>query len=343
VKAVLHHGHGGPEALTYEELPDPWLGPGDALVEVRASALNHLDVLQRQGPALLPGFSLPHIAGMDVAGVVAAVGPEVEGLDIGTRVLVDPAIPCGVCPACRIGDDAMCPNTLVVGGNRPGGYAELCAVPARQLVRLPDRVDFEEAATIPTVYSTAWHALVDRGKLRIGEVLLVHAAGIGVTIAAIQIAKRCGATVIATSASDEKLALAAKIGADFTINNRTEDIVAACRKATGGRGVDIVFDHVGPAFFEQSIRSLRPRGRMVFCGTTSGTSATFNLTYAYHFGITLLGLDPYSAPEFAAMLEFYWGAGFEPVIDSRFPLAEARAAHGRLESGVAFGKILLVP
>lgn len=343
MKAVVHHTHGGPEVLRYEDVGDPIVGRGDVLVEVRAAALNRLDILQRSGPPLVPGFELPHIAGMDLAGVVVASGGHDLPVEVGDRVVVNPSLECGECSWCRRGDDAFCPTTRIVGANRPGGYAELCSVPASHVFALPDNVDFEHAATIPTAFSSAWQALVARGELRAGETLLVHAAGSGVSVAAIQLAKRCGATVVATSGSDEKLAQAAKLGADVLVNNKTQDIEERAREATAGRGVDVAFDHVGPAFFEASIRSLRPGGRLLFSGTTSGTTASFNLPYAYHFGISLLGVQTYSAREFARMLEFYWAGGFEAVIDTRFRLSDAAAAQERLETGESFGKILLLP
>ncbi|HLI15746.1 MAG TPA: zinc-binding dehydrogenase [Acidimicrobiales bacterium] len=342
MKAVVQHAFGGVDVLAYEDVEDPALGPGDVLVRVEAAALNRLDVLQRQGPPLLPGFRLPHIAGMDVAGTIVAAG-ELAGGRVGERVVVNPALQCGTCPACKEGDDGLCPNVRVVGGTVPGGYAELCSVPADHAFALPEGVSAEEAATIPTVFSTAWHALVTVGRLQAGETLLVHGAGSGVTIAAIQLAKRLGARVVASATSERKLELARELGADVVVNNRTGDVVAACREATEGRGADIALDHVGPALFQATIEALRPRGRLAFCGTTTGELATFNLPYAYHFGISLLGVDPYRATEFADMLAFYWGAGFVPVIDSTFPLAQAADAQRRMESGEAAGKILLLP
>ncbi|HVX22673.1 MAG TPA: zinc-binding dehydrogenase [Acidimicrobiales bacterium] len=349
MKAVVQKAFGGVDVLSYEDVPDPVVEPGDVLVRTEVAALNRLDVLQREGPPMLPGFSLPHIAGMDVAGTVVAVGPAAgpsgtgRPLAVGDRVLVNPALECGNCPRCRDGDDGLCEAVRVVGATCPGGYAELCAVPADHAFVLPDHVSFEEAATIPTTYSTAWHALVTVGRLSIGETVLLHGAGSGVSIAAIQLAKRCGARVVATARSDDKLALARRLGADAVVNTATTDLVAACRELTDGRGVDMALDHLGPALFEPTIYALRPRGRLVFVGTTTGRRASFDLPYAYHFGISLVGADPYGAAEFGRMLDFYWHAGFEPVIDSRFSLGDVPAAQARMESGEAAGKILLVP
>jgi NADPH:quinone reductase-like Zn-dependent oxidoreductase len=343
MKAAIHHTHGGLDVLRIEDVPSPRLGATEVLIAIRATALNRLDVLQRQGPPLLPGFSLPHIAGMDVAGEVIAVGPDVNTVAVGQRVVVNPALECETCSWCLRGEDRYCPSTRVVGGNWPGGYAEACAVPATHVYPIPDGVGFAEAAAVPTTWSTAWKGLVDTGRIQVGETVVIHAAGSGVSVAAIQIAKRAGATVVATAGSAEKLQRAAKLGADVTVNNRTEDVTAAVRQATDGVGADMVFDHVGPALFQQSVVSLRPRGRLVFCGTTTGTEATFNLPFAYHFGISLIGVEPYSHAEFRQMLEFYWKGNFDPVIDSEMSLDEAVAAQRRMEAGDLFGKIILRP
>ncbi|MBB5130979.1 NADPH:quinone reductase-like Zn-dependent oxidoreductase [Thermocatellispora tengchongensis] len=324
-------------------LPDPEPGAGEVLVEVRAAGVNRLDVLQRRGPGLLPGFALPHVPGTDVAGVVVAVGPGVATRAVGDRVVVDPSLTCGACTPCADGQSAWCTGLRVVGASRQGGYAELVAVPETHVHAVPQHIGMEEAAAVPTVYGMAWQALMVRGGLRAGETLLVHGAGSGITIAATQIARRSGARVIVTSGSDEKLAKAAKLGVDATVNHRREDLAARVRELTDGRGADIVLDHVGPALFQPSLAALRLRGRMVFCGNTTGPTAEFSLVDAYHRGLTLIGSESYDRPAFGEMLEWYWSAGCEAVIDSVFPLEEAAEAHRRLEGGESFGKILLTP
>jgi NADPH:quinone reductase-like Zn-dependent oxidoreductase len=326
-------------------MADPEPGPGDVVIGVRAAALNRLDVIQRIGPPMLPGFTLPHIAGMDVAGEVVAVGDGVTTVGLGDRVLVNPALHCGTCEWCRRGDDGFCSEVRVVGATVPGGYADRCVVPATHLHHLPDWVSYEESATIPTIYSTAWHGLVTVGRLRIGETVMVHAAGSGVSVAAIQLAKHIGARVVASAGTPAKRDLAVKLGADVVVDSRADDVAGAARAATDGRGVDMVFDHVGPALFPASLFALRPRGRLVFCGTTTGTEASFNLPFAYHFGIQLLGVDPYSYAEFAQMLAAYWDGAFTPVIDSVYPLelTAVQEAQTRLERGDVLGKVLLRP
>lgn len=343
MRAALYRTHGGPEVLELVEVPDPEPESGEVLVAVRAVGLNRLDVLQRQGPAFIPGFSLPHVAGMDVAGEIVAAGPGVAAGRVGERVVVDPAIACGTCPSCAGSDGVRCEALAIVGANRPGGYAELCRVPATHAHRLPDHVAFTEAATLPTAWSTAWHALFETAEVRLGETVLIHAAGSGVSTAAIQLAKRAGAVVLASARSPAKLHLARKLGADAVVDSTREDVAAAARALTGGRGVDVVFDHVGPALWDASLASLRPRGRLVFCGSTTGPRVPLDLPAVYRFGLRLLGSDSYGPEEFARMLDFWWAGGFEAVIDRELPLAEIARAHELMAAGDVLGKIVLRP
>jgi NADPH:quinone reductase-like Zn-dependent oxidoreductase len=343
MRAAVHEEFGEVEVLKIVEVPDPRPGPGEVLIGVKAAALNRLDVLQRQGPPLLPNFSLPHIAGMDVAGEILEIGPDVDSVAVGDRVLVNPSLHCGRCRFCLRGEDGFCPEVKVLGGNYPGGYAELCAVPATHIYRIPDGHTYTEAATIPTIYSTSWHALITTGKLRAGETIMIHAAGSGVSTAAIQLAKWRGATVLATAGSERKIEVARRLGADFTVDNRREDFVKVALDATDGIGVDMVFDHVGPKLFEDSLRALRPRGRLVSCGTTTGVKAIFSLPQLYQFGLQILGAGRNSHREFESMLDFYWDAGFEPVIDSEMPLEEIYEAHRKMEANEAIGKIVIRP
>ncbi|MCM2393510.1 zinc-binding dehydrogenase [Streptomyces albipurpureus] len=350
MKVVLHRTHGGPDVLQVADVPVPEPGPDEVLVRVAACGLNHLDVLQRRGPGLIPGFSLPHVAGMDVAGTIAAVGPAGSGragsgivLAEGARVVVNPAVPCDHCQSCVDGADGRCPSTGVIGATLAGGYAEYVLAPAANVHHVPDEVDLVEAAVVPTIWMTAWHALIEIGKVRLGETVLIHAAGSGVSTALIQLAKASGARVITTVSSDAKVEYARGLGADVVVNSTTGDVVAAAREATGGRGVDLVLDHVGPATWNTGIYSLAPRGRLVFFGNTTGNRAEFDLVYAYHFGLQLLGSDPYDRREFATMLDAYWASTFRTPIDSEFPLKDAAAAQERMESRKATGKIVLRP
>ncbi len=337
MKAVRYHSHGDLDMLQVDDIALPEPGLGEALVRVEACALNHLDILQRRGPALIPGFLLPHIAGMDVAGTVVSSATLAEG----TRVVLNPALPCGKCQRCLAGDDGQCPTAAVIGGSVAGGYAEFVVVPELNLHVVPSNVSMAEAAVVPTVWMTAWHALHETGKVRDGEDVLIHAAGSGVSTAAIQLAKAAGARVIATVSSAAKTGYAAELGADLVLDSSDADLVSKVRAATDGRGVDLVLDHVGPATWNAGVYSLASRGRLVFFGNTTGNRVDFDLVYAYHFGLQLLGSDPYNLREFATMLDTYWASDFVTPIDSEFDLVDARAAQERMESRAATGKIVL--
>jgi len=344
MQAVVQEGFGGTEVLSVRDLPDPEPGAGEVLVRVEACALNLLDVLQRRGPGLLPGFALPHLAGSDVAGTVVARGPgvEPEAPGEGTRVVVNPSFPCWSCAACTSGEDGYCGRVEVLGGNRAGGYAEYVVVPARHAHPVPDHVPLTEAAAVPTAWATAWHALITVGRVRIGDTVLIQGAASGVSTAAIQLAKRAGASVVAVASNEDKLLLAKELGADHGVLS-TENVVAAVRGITKGRGVDLALDHVGPATWDASIYSLAPKGRLVFLGNTTGNEAAVPLAYAYHLGLQLLGSGGYSEREFTQVLHLYWQGGLRTPVDSEFPLVQAAAAHRRLEERRALGKVLLIP
>lgn len=343
MRAVRHHVHGGLDTLVVDDVPVPEPGPGEALVRVEACSLNHLDVLQRRGPALIPGFTLPHTAGMDVAGVVEAVGGDGGPFEVGARVVVNPAVPCDTCPTCTSGRDGQCAATAVIGATIPGGYADYVLAPVANLLRVPDDRSLTEAAVLPTIWLTAHHALHVTGRAAAGESVLIHAGASGVSTAAVQLAKAAGLRVISTVGRPEKAEYVAKLGADVVIDTSSEDIVGRVREETEGRGVDLVLDHVGPATWDAGVYSLAPRGRLVFFGNTTGDTVTTNIVYAYHFGLQLLGSDPYDRAEFAPVLEQYWAGDFVTPIDSEFPLVEARAAQEHLESRRAAGKIVLRP
>jgi NADPH:quinone reductase-like Zn-dependent oxidoreductase len=341
VRAAIYHEHGGPEVLRYEDVADPSPGDGEVVVGVAVTGLNRLDLLQRQGPGMMPGYSLPHIAGMDVAGEVVDVGPGVPRSRVGERVVINPAIACGVCDFCRRGMDHLCGAKSIVGGNRPGGYGALCVVPATHIHRVADHVELVEAASLPTVFSLAWHALFETGRLAIGETLMVHAAASGVTTAAVQLAKRAGARVVVTARTDEELDHARRYGADEFINTTDHDVVAAVRELTRGRGVDMVFDHLGPALFSASIRSLRPKGRLVFCGTTTGATVELLLPEVYRFGVALLGSESYGYDEFGRMLEYCWDAGLTSIVDRVLPISEVAQAHRLMAGDALRGKLVM--
>jgi len=343
VKAARYSAHGGPEVIRYEDVGGPEIGPADVIVRVAACALNRLDVLQRSGVYTLPGFQLPHTAGMDVAGVVVELGSQVRGVAIGERVLINPSLTNVRGDSRFAGVDDRYGRLGIIGATVDGGYAEYCAAPASHVHAIPAAFSFDEAACIPTAYLTAWHALIEVGKLERGETVLIHAAGGGVSSAAIQLAKKMGATVLATARSDRKLAHAQRLGADHLLKPRNTGVAEWARGLTGGYGVDMVFDHVGPALWSASLDALRPRGRLVNCGATTGSQVMLELGQLHLRGLQILGSDAYCNEEFERVLALYWRGGFHTIIDSQFPLAEAAEAQRRMEAGELVGKILLKP
>jgi NADPH:quinone reductase-like Zn-dependent oxidoreductase len=339
VKAVRFHQHGGPDALRYEDAPEPDLAPGEALVRVRACALNRLDIWERVG---LPTVTIPmpHISGSDVAGeVVASIATDVTP---GRRVMLQPGISCGRCAACLSGKDNECPRYEALGyRNHPGGYAEYVKVPVQNLVSIPDDIDFVQAAAFPLTFLTAWHMLMTRAQLKRGEDVLVLAAGSGVGQAAVQIAFMHGARVFATAGSEEKLERARALGAYEVINHRKQDIAHEVLRLTDRRGVDIVIEHVGEATWAKSVRSLARGGRLVTCGATTGPKAGIDLRALFAKQLSLLGSYMGTKGELLRVARFFFAGQLKPVIDRTFPLAEAAAAQRRMEESQQFGKIVL--
>lgn len=340
MKAVRIHEHGGPEVLRYEDVPEPRPGPHEALVRVRAGALNHLDLFVRQG---IPGqkIPLPHILGSDVAGEIAALGDRCSRLKVGQRVLLAPSESCRQCAMCVAGLDNFCRHYTVRGYWNDGGNAEYVAVPEVYGIPIPEGLGFEEAAATPLVFLTAWHMLVGRAKIQPGEEVLVLAAGSGVGSAAIQIAKMLGCRVIATAGGEAKLARARELGADEVIDHYRQKIADEVKKLTGKRGVDVVFEHVGQATWEQAVASLAHHGRLVTCGATTGPQAGLDLRFLFAKQLSLLGSFMGTMGELHEVLGFVFRGKLHPVIDKSYPLAEIRAAHQRLENKEQFGKVVL--
>jgi zinc-binding alcohol dehydrogenase/oxidoreductase len=323
VKAIVIHEDGGPEVLSYEDVADPVAGPGEVLVRLRAASLNHLDVWTRKG---LPSVPKPRILGADGAGVVEALGDGVSGLEPGMPVVINPGIE----------HDGV---IHVIGEHTQGVHAELAAVPATNVYPLREGISFEQAAAFPLVYATAYRMLVTRAGLREGEWVLIWGIGGGVATAAFRIAQALGAHTIVTSGSDDKLARAAGLGADVTVNHGDGDVVAAVKEATG-KGADVVVETVGEATWKRTLDAARPAGRVVVCGATSGPNPPAALHRLWWKQLDLLGSTMGTRADFEGAYDLV-AAGATPVIDSVLPLAEARAAHERLESGQQFGKIVL--
>jgi NADPH:quinone reductase-like Zn-dependent oxidoreductase len=322
-------------------MPDPQPAAGEVLIDIRAAALNHLDLWVRKGR---PGMNLrfPHILGSDAAGVVAEVGPGVQGVHAGDEVILNPALSCGGCEYCLRGEQSECPSFSLVGLGRPGTFAERVAVPAACVYPKPAHLDFKSAAALPLAYVTAWRMLVTRARLVPGETLLIHGIGGGVALAGLQIAKLIGAEVIVTSSGQEKLNRARSLGADWVVNYRTEpDVTRKIRDLTSARGVDVVMDTVGAATWPLDFAVVRRGGRIVICGVTGGATAETPLNVLYWNQISILGSTMGSHEDFRQMLRAAAEAKLEPVVDSAAPLSRAVEAMARMEAGEQFGKIVL--
>jgi NADPH:quinone reductase-like Zn-dependent oxidoreductase len=332
--------HGGPEVLRSEELMDPEPVGSDVVVWVRACALNHLDLWTRRGQAG-GAVAFPHVLGNDVAGEIATLGAPVEGLREGQRVMLSPGTSCGRCAACLSGADNGCRSYRILGHQINGGYAEKVRCPAANVVPIPDGVGFEEAAAFPLVFLTAWRMLVGRAQVRRGEDVLVWAAGSGVGVAAVQIAKLHGARVIATAGTDAKLELARRLGADEVLNHHTADVVAEVRRLTAKKGADVVVEHVGQATWERSILALAHRGRLVTCGATTGPSGATELRHLFAKQLSLLGSYMGSKADLLEAAAHFFAGRLRTVVHAVMPLAEARCAHEMMEASEHFGKIVL--
>ena len=340
MKAVLFHKHGGPEVLEYKDFPTPEPGPGEALVRLKAAALNGLDLWVRAG---WPGIKLeyPHIPGADGAGEVVALGFGVTNRAIGERVVINSNLGCGKCEACLAGFDNRCRAWGLLGETRRGTYAEYVAVPARNLVLLPEGFDERSAAAAALVFHTAWHSLIARGGLRAGESVLVVGASGGVNTACIQIAKLTGATVYVVGSNAEKLSIAESLGADRLIDrSQEENWPKIVYQLTGKRGVDVVVDNVGITF-PLSFRAACKGGRILTVGNTGGSTVEIDNRFIFAKHLSLIGSTMGTQKDFKAVMELVFAGHLKPVLDRSFPLAEARAAQERLKKGEQMGKITL--
>lgn len=340
MKALVFYEHGGAEKLAFADVPEPVVGPHEALVQVRAVALNHLDLWVRRG---IPGLklALPHIGGSDIAGVVAAVGEEVDQAWVGRRVVINPALGCGRCEYCLAGQQCLCERFGVLGEHTPGGLAEYAVAPATNLYAIPDDAAFADAAAVPLAFQTAWRALISQARLRAGERVLILGAGGGVATAAIQIAKLAGAYVYAVTSTAEKERRARALGADETINYRETDFSKEVWRRTGRRGVDVVLENVGPATWQASVRALARGGRLVTFGATTGRYAETDLNLLYWKQASLIGSTMATYAEFTEVMDQVFGGRLRPVVDRVMPLSAGAEAQRLLEAGEQFGKIVL--
>lgn len=341
MRAALFRQHGGPEVMEVAEVPDPVAGPGQVLVRVKAAALNHLDIWVRRGiPALKVAF--PHVLGGDACGVVAALGPGATGVKEGDRVVINPGITCGRCARCLSGQDNLCPQFKMVGEHTWGAEAELIAVPAVNVALAPAGPSDAELASIPIATMTAWQMLLDKARLQRYETVLVMAAGSGVGVAAIQIAKLQGAHVIAASSSDDKLARARELGADEVVRyGEGVDLGAELKKMTGKRGVDVIIESLGGPLFPSLIRSLAQGGRLVTCGNTAGHEATIDLRYVFWRQLSILGSTMAPKSVLLTLLRLVGEGKLKAIVDRVVPLDQVVEAHRALEGRAVFGKVVL--
>jgi len=339
MKAIVFHEQGGIDKLRYEEVPTPIIDPSEVLVKVKACAVNRLDLRARKDRPEVHPF--PHILGSDIAGDVVEIGAEVREIAVGERVVLSPCIPCRQCADCLSGDENLCDFQVILGFQTNGGYAEYVKAPAQNVVRLPSGLSYIDAAALLIAYLTAWHMLVTRAQIRPGDDVLILSAGSGVGSAGLQIAKLCGARVFATASTDEKLERARQMGADFTINYTQTDFSEAVREATGGRGVDIVFEHVGAATWERSIASLAKKGWLVSCGVTTGNIGQINIRQMYQKQLTIMGSALGTASELRTIVRLAEQGKLSPIIDRALPLKDAAEAHRMMEARENFGKICL--
>lgn len=342
MRAALMREHGGPEVLEIGTLPDPEPGAGEVVVDVRAVALNHLDLWVRRG---LPGLELemPHVGGADVAGTVAAVGESVEGWSAGDRVVVNPALWCGRCEWCVCGENSLCEHFRILGEHVRGGLAEKVGVPSTNLYPLPDGVPFEEAASVPLVFQTAWRALVTRARLAPGETVLITGGSGGVSTAAIQIAALVGARVIAVTSGADNVDRVLALGAHRAIDRLEEDFSRAAFEATGRRGVDVVLDGVGETVWPDCVRALARDGRLVTYGATTGADGCQDIRRLFWKQTHIIGSTMASRSEFERVMGLVFEGRLHPVVDVVWPLDRIVDAHERLEAGESFGKVVLLP
>lgn len=342
MKAIRIHEHGGPDVLRLEEVPDPQPGPGEAVLEVRAAGINHLDLWVRKGLAGTP-IPLPRIPGADAAGIVREVRDDATDLKPGDRVLLNPARSCGRCEFCTAGTASLCLSYSIFGEHCDGTYAEFMAVPARNLHRIPDSMTFEQAAAAPLVFLTAWRMLIGRARLQPSDDVLIVSGGSGVGTACIQIARLTGCRVFATAGSEPKCAKLREMGVDHVINHSEQDFAREILRITGKRGVDVVVDFTGKATWRNSLRSLRRGGRLVTCGATTGYDPAEDLRHVFYRQLEILGSTMGSDKDFRDVIKVLFEGKLQPVVHGTFPLGRAADAHREIEARRVFGKLILLP
>lgn len=340
MKAVVFHQHGGLEQLRLADIPDPKPGPDEALIRVKACALNHLDIWVRQG---IPAYSipLPHISGCDISGVIEGLGRSTPHLEVGKPVFVAPGLSCWRCQACITGHDNACTDFKVIGAQVDGGYAERVKVPLSNVFSIPGGLSFEQAAAFPLVSLTAWHMVIGLASVRPGETVLVMGAGSGVGSMAVQIAKLAGCHVITTVGSDEKKLPAQQLGADAVVNHALTNWPKTVYELTHGRGVDVIIEHIGEQMWESCLKLLARRGRLVTCGATTGGHVKVDARFVFSRQLTIMGAYLGTRAELMEVASLVGAGKLKPVIDRVFPLEQAREAQEVMLSRKFFGKLVL--
>jgi NADPH:quinone reductase-like Zn-dependent oxidoreductase len=341
MKAAYLNGYGGPEVIQYGEIPEPPLRhETDVLVRLKFAALNHLDVWVRRGlPHLKHQF--PHVLCADGAGVIEKVGRQVSSVKVGDEVIVHPGLSCGHCERCLSGWESLCSQYAILGENVNGTAAQFIAVPEANVFLKPPALTLVQAASVPLVFTTAWQMVVNRGRVKDGDTVLVHAAGSGVSCAAIQLAALFGAKVMATAGSAAKLNSAKQLGAQVVINYRNEDFLSVVKAHTNKQGVDLIIDHTGRDQWEKNIRAVRSGGKLVLCGATSGYDAKLDLRHVFFRQLDILGSTMGSKGDFPRILQLLDAKHLSPIVDRIFPLEQVADAFGYLERREQFGKVLL--
>lgn len=340
MKAAVFYECGEPEKIQIVDVPNPKPERGQALIQVKACGLNYFDLQVLRGPAA-EGAPSPFWSGGDIAGVIVETGADVTGFKAGDRVIVNPSLYCGKCEYCRAGEESVCETYGIIGDTIPGGLAEYIAVDEASLMRLPEHLSFIEGAAVPLVFQTAWRALISQAQIRPSEDVLILGASGGVSSAAIQIAKLAGARVFSTTSSVDKIEKAKKLGADFCLNRNEGDYWSEISRLTHGRGVDVVLESVGAATWMKSLQSLAKGGRLVTIGRTTGRMVEMDVRLVFWNHLKILGSTMSNRREFAEVMELVFDGNLKPVIDSVYPLEQARAAFERLAAGGQFGKIMI--
>jgi len=342
MKAVQFGDHGDRDVIEYGEFPDPEPDRGEVVIDVKAGALNHLDIWTRRG---MPGIDLemPHVPGSDAAGVVDAVGEGVTRFEPDDRVAVSAGVACGNCEFCRNGEESLCVSFHIIGEHVRGVHAEKAVVPEANLVSVPEGVDWEVAGSASLVFQTAWRMLQTRAKIEAGETVLVLGASGGVGHAAVQIADHAGCEVFATASTEEKLSHAEDCGADHVIDYEANDFADEISERTGKRGVDVVVDHIGEATYPDSLKSMAKGGRLVTCGATTGGNPGAGLNRIFWNQLSVLGSTMATPGEVDDVLKLVWDGTFEPRVREVLPMSEAARAHGMIENREGFGKVVVKP